>query len=128
MFDGIDQAPLLFNPFLVGKIESNPFKSKERLYPVDYGVPFEETVVLTLEYPQDLKISDLPAPIALSLPNNTGRYLLNIQNLGQKISMSSTFAIGKPVFTSQEYHYLKELYARLIASQNADLVFEKNKP
>jgi hypothetical protein len=128
MFDGIDQPPLLFNPFLVGKIESNPFKSKERLYPVDYGVPFEETVVLTLEYPQDLKISDLPAPIALSLPNNTGRYLLNIQNLGQKISMSSTFVIGKPVFTSQEYHYLKELYARLIASQNTDLVFEKNRP
>jgi hypothetical protein len=95
---------------------------------VDYGVPFEETVVLTLEYPQDLKISDLPAPIALSLPNNTGRYLLNIQNLGQKISMSSTFVIGKPVFTSQEYHYLKELYARLIASQNTDLVFEKNRP
>jgi hypothetical protein len=128
MFDGIDQPPLLFNPFLVGKIESNPFKSKERLYPVDYGVPFEETVVFTLEYPQELKVSDLPAPIALTLPNNTGRYLQNIQNSGQKVSMSSSFVIGKPVFTSQEYHFLKELYARVIASQNADLVFEKNNP
>jgi hypothetical protein len=127
-FENTDQLPLLFNPFIVGKQESNPFKARERLYPVDFGVPQEETVILTLEYPETLKISELPAQVGLSLPNGGGRYLQNIQNNGKRLSMSSALTIAKTVYTSAEYHFLKELYTRMIAAQNVDLVFEKAQP
>jgi hypothetical protein len=128
LFEGMDQFPLLLNPFFIGKLESTPFKSKERLYPVDFGAPLEETVVLTLEYPDDLKLSEVPPPLALTLPAGGGRYLQEMRSHGNKFTMSSAFTIAKTVYTSEEYHYLKELYSRLIAAQNSDIVFEKNKP
>ena len=127
-FDGLDQVPLLFDPFLVGKRDSNPFKSRERTYPVDFGVPFEEIVVFSLEYPPTLLVSELPPPVALSLPNAGGRYLQEIQNPGQKVTLTSSLVIGKTVYTSAEYHFLRELYNRMIAAQNTNVVFEKNKP
>lgn len=125
LFEDLNQLPLLLNPFFVGKIESNPFKAKERLYPVDFGAPLEETVVLTLEYPEHLKISELPAPVAIALPGGGGRYLQEMKNQGNKLTMSSVLTIAKTVYTSEEYHFLKELYSRLIAVQNTDIVFEK---
>jgi hypothetical protein len=127
-FENTDQLPLLFNPFIVGKQESNPFKARERLYPVDFGVPQEETFILNLEYPDGLKISELPAGVGLSLPNGGGRYIQNIQNSGKKLSMSSSLVIAKTIYSSAEYHFLKELYTRMIAAQNVDLVFEKDNP
>lgn len=124
-FDAVGHAPLLFNLFVFGRHESNPFKSAERLYPVDFGAPLEETLILNLDYPEELKVSELPAPVGISLPNGGGRYLQNIQNQNNRISMSSTFVIAKTVFTSAEYHFLKELYSQLVAAQNADIVFER---
>ncbi len=124
-YEGIDQPPYLFNAFFFGKTESNPFKSRERLYPVDFGVPFERTIVFSLEYPETLKIVELPPPTGASLPSGGGRYLSNFTLSGNKLSMSSSFTIAKPVYTSAEYHGLKELYNRIIAAQNTDIVFEK---
>jgi hypothetical protein len=39
--------------------------------------------------------------------------------------MQSYLSIGKPVFTSDEYHYLKELYAQIVANQQTELLFKK---
>lgn len=118
-------SSFLFNPFLIERWEKNPFKSSERSYPVDFGVPIEEIVVMNLQYPESLQIEDLPEKVGLALPNSGGRYLFNIQNSGTTLSMNSSFTINRTLFTSEEYHYLKELFARVVASQRTDLVFKR---
>lgn len=126
-FDNLNANSFLFNPFLGDRWESNPFKSSERLYPVDFGAPLEEILVFSLTIPEEFILDEIPEKVALALPNSGGRYIFDVQLVGNKISMNHSLQISKTVFTSTEYHYLKELFNRVIQVQQADLVFTKKK-
>jgi hypothetical protein len=41
------------------------------------------------------------------------------------VSLSSSLIINKPIFSSQEYRYLKELFSRVLQVQNTDLLFKR---
>lgn len=124
-FDDIDASNFLFNPFIHDKWDENPFKSRERLYPVDFGVPQEQLTVLNLEYPGEFELVNLPEKVGLSLPNAGGHYLFEAKNADNKLSINNSFSIRKTVYSSHEYHYLKELFAQILQVQNGELIFRK---
>jgi hypothetical protein len=121
---GTPSAQLL-NLFMFDRWEKNPFRSSERKYPVDFGVPIEEVVSLTIEYPAGYELDELPGKVGLTLPGGGGRYMFTIQNTSNTLSMYSSLLINKPVFSSEEYHYLKELFSHVVATQQTDLVLKK---
>lgn len=125
VFDGEEVQNFLFNPFLSRKWTSNPFKSNHRLYPVDFIRPTEYTTLLTLEYPAEFELAGLPDASRLALPASGGRYVFEVDNSGSKISFRNSLVISKTVFSSVEYHYLREMFSRMIQVQNGDLVFRK---
>lgn len=47
------------------------------------------------------------------------------RNLGNKFSLNHTLSIRKTVFSSTEYHYLKELFSRILQVQNSELIFKR---
>lgn len=116
---------LYLNPFFVREWKSNPFKTNERLYPVDFGAPLETTFLLTLEFPKEFAVDGLPASTALALPQNGGKYLCNITNTGNKISLTSVLAISKSVYSSVEYHSLKELFNRIVSTEQSQIVLKR---
>jgi hypothetical protein len=124
-FDDLNTSNLLLNPFFTGKIEKNPFRSSARLYPVDFGIPVENTIVLNLTHPEEFELVSKPEGQALTLPHAGGRFLFDVKPIGHKLTMSYSLVISKTLYSSAEYHYLKELYSRIIQAQNADLVFKK---
>jgi hypothetical protein len=124
-FDGLNTSRFLFNPFILDRWSENPFKSRERLYPVDFGVPLERTMILNLEYPADYEIVNLPERVGLSLPQSGGRFLFEVQQTGNKLSLNNTLALRKTLYNSAEYHYLKELFSHIVQIQNGDLIFRK---
>ncbi|MBL0741251.1 DUF3857 domain-containing protein [Chryseolinea lacunae] len=125
VYDASAHDNFLFNPFLMERTNNNPFKSPERLYPVDFGPPLEQTVVLVMDYPEELELSELPEKVGLALPAAGGRYMYNVQNVGHTVTVNSSFLINKTVYSPAEYHYLKELFDRVVAAQRTDLVFKK---
>jgi transglutaminase-like putative cysteine protease len=116
---------LYLNPFFVREWTSNPFKSDERLYPVDFGAPLETVFILSLEYPADFFVDDLPTSTALALPQNGGKYLCNIANTGNKLSLTSMLSISKSVYSSVEYHSLKELFNRIVSTEQSQIVLKR---
>lgn len=126
-FDIQSATQYLFNPLIVERWTNNPFKSSERLYPVDFGAPLDETIILNLEYPPSLELIDPPEQIALTLPNKGGRFIYSVQQLGNKLIVNNSLLIIKPVFSSDEYHYLKELFNRVVSAHATDLIFRKRK-
>ena len=124
-FDDLNKNKLFLNPFFLGDWNKNPFTAQERLYPVDLGAPIENHLSVTLQYPADFEISNLPAPLAVSLPGNGGRYLFSVQNVGNKVILNSILTLNKPIYTSGEYPYLKELLNKVVQSYQTSLVFNK---
>lgn len=118
-------VPFLFNPFLMDRRETNPFKSSERLYPVDFGAIVDERTTINIEIPEGLGIEDLPDRVGLGLPNDGGKYLFDVQRNDNSIVIVSWLNISRPLFSSEEYYYLKELFNRIVQVQNTDLVFKK---
>ncbi len=120
-----DPNTLYLNPFFVERWKKNPFISSQRLYPVDFGAPMETTFVLNLEYPDTYAVDDMPKSAALVLPKNGGKYLFNITNPANKISMTSIINLSKVVYTSVEYHTLKELFSRIVDTHQTQIVLKK---
>jgi len=124
-YGNLNASNILFNPFIIGKWKQNPFKSAERLYPVDFGVSIDESLILNLEYPTTFEVVDLPQKIGLALPNSGGRYLYDVQNIGNRLTLNSSLLISRTFFSSEEYHYIKELFNRVVAAHQTDLMFRK---
>ncbi|MEQ1587764.1 MAG: hypothetical protein ABL895_17900 [Cyclobacteriaceae bacterium] len=120
-----DPGTLYLNPFFVGRWKKNPFISSQRLYPVDFGAPLETTFLLNLDYPETYEVDDMPQGSALVLPQNGGRYSFNITNPVNKISMTSIISLAKVVYTSAEYHNLKELFSRIIDTHQSQIVLKR---
>jgi hypothetical protein len=82
-------------------------------------------MIFTLELPSAFEITDIPAKAGLLLPNGGGKFIYDVQANGNKLVLNTALSISKPVFTSEEYHFLKELYARILQVQNEDLVLKR---
>jgi Domain of Unknown Function with PDB structure (DUF3857) len=113
------------NPFFMERIERNPFRLSERLYPVNFGTSQEYTVILNLVYPESFSLIEKPEKTALTIPGGGGKFLFDITDNGSKATMTYSLALTKPVYSSVEYSYLKELFNRVIQVQNSDWLFKK---
>ncbi|HEY3401857.1 MAG TPA: DUF3857 domain-containing protein [Ohtaekwangia sp.] len=127
LIEGSDTQHILFNPFVIEQWPKNPFRSQERLYPVDFGAPREEVSILNLSLPADYEVPDLPQKVGLALPNAGGRYLFEIKHADNRITMNSSLLIAKSVFTSSEYHHLKELFNHVVSAHQTNLLIQKRK-
>ena len=113
------------NPFLMGRMQTNPFKLTDRLYPVNFGTSQEYTTIVNLTYPENFLLVEKPEKNALTIPAGGGKFLFDITDNGTKATMTYSLTLAKPVYTSVEYKYLKELFNRVVLVQNSDWLFKK---
>jgi hypothetical protein len=123
--EGSGASTVYFNPFVMNRYEKNPFQSNERLYPVDLGAPIETGFYINVELPEGMVVDEAPTSTAFALPNAGGKCLVNVTNTGNKISLACVIALNKAIYTSEEYHYLKEFFARIVQIQQSSFVFKK---
>ncbi len=116
---------IYLNPFLKGNWATNPFKSKERMFPVDFGKAQEEVNLINIEYPANFQLEEIPKNVLLTLPNKGGKFFVNYNNVGNKLNISFSLSLTKAVYDATEYQYLRELYSQIIQLRQTDLVFVK---
>lgn len=124
-FDAQGASHFLFNPFMHYRLTKNPFKTETRTFPVDFGIPMERSLILSIEYPDNVQVASLPEKMAIAIPNGGGRYLYTASADGAKLNVSNVVSITKPLYMPEEYPYLRELYSRRLQAENADIVFQK---
>lgn len=117
----------LFNPFLVGRTESNPFKADQRMFPVDFAVPQDESIIIIVDFPESFEVTSMPDKIGLAIPNNGGKYIFGSLVTGNKLTVNSSLSIARPVFGPGEYPYLKEIFGKMVQAQGTDVIFQRKK-
>ena len=106
MGDFIYLPPVLFSHFM-----DNPFKLKERLYPVDFPYPFMEQYILKLKLPENYSVEALPKSAHFALPDNAGGFQFSAVDKGNgQISVSSRIYINQLKYFPDEYPAIKELF------------------
>lgn len=116
---------IYFNPLLHLKIDENPFRLQERLYPVDFGKATERTFVGKFTVPDGFVVDELPKPAVVILPENGGRFSYNVQITGNTINIISVLAINQSLFTQDEYKGLRDFFDLIVAKHAEQIVLKK---
>ncbi|MBL7871933.1 MAG: DUF3857 and transglutaminase domain-containing protein [Cyclobacteriaceae bacterium] len=117
---------MYIDPILFYKLESNPFRTSYRKYPIDFGLPEERTLILTLSLPLGFVVEEIPPSKALSMSNKGMRYYVNVSQIDKRIIVTSSFQISQVYYNPEEYANIREFYSSVIALQSKQIVLRKN--
>jgi hypothetical protein len=117
---------IFIQPLLWKTQQINPFSKAERQYPVDLGYNIQELVIAKYTIPTDYSVESMPASATITLPENKGRYQYTIKAENGRVEVMSQFTLARPIFSTDDYVTLRELYTRMIAKQNEQIVLKKN--
>ena len=116
---------IYFNPIIYDRQKENPFKVKERNYPVDYAHPHHHIYNYQVKIPEGYGIESLPESEIIRMPHNDAQFMYSAKKIGDKVMVTNIFAINKPIFLEKEYPDLVEFYDDVIARQSQQIVFKK---
>ncbi|MEQ6121133.1 transglutaminase domain-containing protein [Reichenbachiella sp. MALMAid0571] len=116
---------IYLDPLLSGKYEKNPFSLEKREYPIDFSCPIEEVYYVTYTLPEGYQLEAPVKPFTVLLPDRAGRFVYSVMMSGGKLIVMSKLNIYKTLFVMNEYAYIKEFFAQIVAKQNEQLVLKK---
>lgn len=117
---------IYLNPMLSGKYEKNPFTLEKREYPIDFSCPIEELYFTSFILPEGYQLESPIKPFSVSLPEKAGRFIYSITLNGNTLTVMSKLKINKTQFVMDEYLFIKEFFAQIVAKQNEQIVLKKS--
>ncbi len=117
---------LYIAPMLTEAITENPFKLKERSFPVNFAYPRTWQYMLNLVLPEGYTVDELPKGESVKLENGAGSFTFVAQMMGEnRLQLASTVKIKQIEFLPEEYPYIKEFFDRIVAKHAEKIAFKK---
>ncbi len=116
---------LYVEPLLFLSEDKNPFKIEDRKYPVDFGTPWKDKNIVSIQIPEGYKVEKLPESVAIGLPDNLGVFKYQVTQSGNKISTMSILQFNEAVISSTHYAALKDFYGQVVKKQSEKIVLVK---
>jgi hypothetical protein len=124
-FEGENE--IFLDPFIEKFFEKNPFKLKNRTYPVDFGYKDSYTYTLILDVGEIYDIVEAPKNIRMKLLENKGEFSMLSTVSGSKLRLTFRLKFHESVYTPYFYESLKELMNNVVAKQTKSIVLLKKK-
>ena len=125
----IDTSPkdvLYVNALGIDKMESNPFLSEERLFPVDFTYPTKRTYEININIPEGYTVEELPRNVRFNMPGRGGSFVCNYAvNDDNTIEVSVEYELSKALYTADEYQRVKNFFSRMVEEQARLIVLKK---
>ena len=123
-----DEDILYVNPMFSEKYKDNPFKSAERLYPVEMPFTVDETYILNMQVPTGYELDELPKQVAVKLnADGDGYFEYLVTRSENTISLRSRLKLNRTNFNPEEYDFLREFFKLIITKHSEQIVFKKKK-
>jgi hypothetical protein len=108
--------------------KENPFKSAERLYPVEMPYGIDQTFLLRMDVPHGYTVDELPKQIIVKLnPEDEGNFEYRAVETAGVISIRSRIRISRTYFSPEEYTMLREFFNLVVKKHSEQIVFKKKK-
>ena len=116
---------LYINPMLFPHLKSNPFIQTERVLPIEFPYPYKFTMLTTLTLPEGYEVEETPQPQVIRTQGDGLQCKYMIQRQGNTISLNYIFYLKEPIFLTEQYKQLQELWTKVIEKNNALIVLKK---
>jgi len=116
---------MLVNALLFFTRSKNPFTQEKRQNPIYFGYPSQEKFNLNIEIPEGYSVESMPKPIRISSENKEIVFTFITSNVDNKIQISCSKEIYNSIFAADQYEGLKDLFQKMIVSQNEKIVLKK---
>ena len=116
---------LYINPMLFPQLKSNPFIQTERVLPIEFPYPYKFTMLSTLTLPEGYEVEEIPQPQVIRTQGDGLQCKYMIQRQGNTISLNYIFHLKEPIFLTEQYKQLQELWTKVIEKNNEILVLKK---
>ena len=122
-----EKANILYiNPMFAEGYKKNPFKSEERLYPVEMPYTMDETFILNMEIPAGYEVDELPKQMLAKYDEEgTSFFEYRIQKSDNMISLRSRIKLVRAYYEPDEYAGLREFFNLVVKKHNEQIVFKK---
>ena len=122
----VSDKVILYPFFNKTYISENPFKMKERSYPMDFGFPFTNTYLISIDLNNVYEIEQLPKSRSIKLPNEDGECSVTYVAEGSKINIRFNMKLNAYRFPSDAYPSLKEFFGTIVTMlKNESIILKK---
>jgi len=118
---------IFIDPLLFTKTKENPFKLKEREFPVNYENLINKRIYFKYKVPNGYKVEEMPKPLMVQIPSKGLTYKYQINNLNGELILFIDFKINKRKFGVEEYPMLKEAYRVIVEKESQQIILKKSK-
>jgi hypothetical protein len=115
----------LINLNLFTGIAKNPFISDIRFTNIDFGCLQSHSVMEFIELPPSLKIETLPRNLRMIMPDTSITFSRLMEVKDNVLRVKYEISTRRPVFTADEYEYVKDFYKRMASIMNEQIVLRK---
>ncbi len=119
------EADILYIQPFIEAITEHPFKSKKRVFPVDFYYPSQKHYSFTLKIPTGFIVADLPEQINLVLPDRSLSFTYFSKQNGEVIDLVFNFKRNATRVNVTEYSAFRHLFDRYFAQKEALIVLKK---
>jgi hypothetical protein len=117
---------IYFNPMIASSYKENPFKSAERLYPVEMPSLTDEVYLLKVDIPDGYSVDELPKSEKVLFNDTEGFFEYIVAKSGKEINLRSRIKLDKAVFMPDDYESLRALFDYIVKKHAEQIVFKKN--
>ncbi len=115
---------LYLYPLLLEQLTENPFKSDERVCPVDFIYPSEYTFQFKYIIPEKYRIVELPQSQILKNEDKTLSVQYQLTAIGNTINLTYKFSRPAVHFSIEEYPEIRAFYSELIKKHAEPIILE----
>jgi hypothetical protein len=100
-----------------------PFPHQKRETPVSFEYPHLDQDAVRINFPASLAVESLPAPETLPYAK-TAAYAMTTESTPTTVTVRRTFLLGDVVFTAEQYPTLRNVYGKLHADDQEQIVLK----
>jgi hypothetical protein len=116
-----------FNPLMAEGYKENPFKSAERVYPVEMSHAMDETYTMTMDIPEGYVVDELPKSAKVLFNTDEGFFEYLIVKDDHQIQFRSRIKLMKANYKPEDYSTLRDFFGFIVKKQSEQIVFKKKK-
>ncbi len=108
-------------------ISENPFKRKSRSYPMDFGYPFTNTYLVSINLNDIYKIEQIPESRSIKLPNSDGECSITYLAEENTINIRFSLKLNTTHFPPDAYPALQKFFGTMVTMLKEESIILKRK-